>query len=87
MTGKVFDRIEGMKTVATKTELRLIEGLKLIPREELIYMSISELAMQLDVAEATLLRFCRKLDYRGFQDFKLSISQELGAEEPKGPAG
>lgn len=87
MTGKVFDRIEGMKTVATKTELRLIDGLKKIPREDIIYMSISELAMQLDVAEATLLRFCRKLDYRGFQDFKLSISQELGAEEPKGTEG
>ncbi len=81
MQGKVFDRIESLKTVATKAELRLIEGLKQIKKEDIIYMSITELAGQLNVAEATLLRFCRKLDYRGFQDFKLSLSQEIGSEE------
>ena len=79
MIGKVFDRIESLKAVATKTEKQIIERLKDIKKEEIIYMSIGELAMQLDVAEATLLRFCRKLDYRGFQDFKLSLSQELGS--------
>jgi DNA-binding MurR/RpiR family transcriptional regulator len=72
-----------MKSVATKTELRIIEGIKKIKREDIIYMSIYELSMQLEVAEATLVRFCRKLEYRGFQDFKLSISQELGAEQQK----
>lgn len=83
MQGKVFDRIEALKNVATKAELRLIDGLKQIKKEDIIYMSITELAGMLDVAEATLLRFCRKLEYRGFQDFKLSLSQEIGAEEDK----
>lgn len=81
MVGKVFDRIDGLKSVATKTERRMIEQLKTVSKEELIYMSITELSSKIKVAEATLLRFCRKLGYRGFQDFKLSLSQELGAEE------
>lgn len=49
-----------------------------IEKDEIIYMSITELAMRLGVSEATILRFCRKIDYRGFQDFKLSLSQEAG---------
>ncbi|MBQ8374047.1 MAG: MurR/RpiR family transcriptional regulator [Clostridia bacterium] len=81
MIGKVFDRIESLKSLATKTELKMIERIKTIPREEIIYMSITELAARLKVAEATFLRFCRKLEYRGFQDFKLSLSQELGSED------
>ena len=85
MVGKVFDRIESLKSMATKAELRMIEKIKTIPKEEIIYMSITELAAQLKVAEATFLRFCRKLDYRGFQDFKLSLSQELGSEEKGAP--
>lgn len=64
MIGKVFDRIEGLRPVATKTEVRLIDGLKKIEKEDIIYMSITELASLLGVAEATFLRFCRKLDYK-----------------------
>lgn len=86
MVGKVFDRIESLKAGATKAELRMIERIKTIPKEDLIYMSITELASKMKVAEATFLRFCRKLGYRGFQDFKLSLSQELGAEEKTMPA-
>lgn len=84
MIGKVFDRVESLKSVATKTEKQIIERLKGIKKEEIIYMSIGELALRLDVAEATLLRFCRKLEYRGFQDFKLSLSQELGETKEEG---
>ncbi len=81
MVGKVFDRMESVRPVATKTELRIIDGIRRMDRNSLIYMSITELSGVLDVAEATVLRFCRKLDYRGFQDFKLNLSQELGETE------
>ncbi len=80
MIGKVFDRMESLRPLATKTELRIIDGIRQIDKNSLIYMSITELSGVLDVAEATVLRFCRKLDYRGFQDFKLNLSQELGGE-------
>lgn len=78
MIGKPFDRIYAMKSMATNKERKLIEGLEEIEPDELVYMSITELASRLKVAEATVVRFCKKLGYNGFQDFKLSLSKELG---------
>lgn len=81
MVGKTIDRVLAMKDVATKTERKLIDGLLKINRDELIYLSITELSSKLKVAEATIVRFCKKLGYNGFQDFKLSLSKESGMME------
>lgn len=81
MIGKTFDRILALKSVATNKEHKLIEGLETIEPEKLVYMSITELASLLQVAEATVVRFCKKLGYNGFQDFKLSLIKELGTIE------
>ena len=78
MIGKTYDRINVLKSVATNKERKLIAGLEQIQPERLVYMSITELATQLKVAEATVVRFCKKLGYNGFQDFKLSLIKELG---------
>lgn len=66
MVGKTFDRVLAIKEVATKTEKKLIEGLMKINGDELIYLSITELSAKLKVAEATIVRFCKKLGYNGF---------------------
>lgn len=44
-------------------------------KTEVQYMSISELAEECDVAEATLSRFCRRLNLKGYNDFKLSLAK------------
>lgn len=44
---------------------------------DIIYLSITELAEKASIGETTVLRFCRKLGFRGFQDFKLSVAQDL----------
>lgn len=75
--GRVFDRMLGLKDSATKSEKILISKIKEIELSELIYYSITELAEITQVAEATILRFCRKLGFKGFQDFKLMLSQDL----------
>jgi DNA-binding MurR/RpiR family transcriptional regulator len=82
MIGKTYDRINASKRLATNKERKLIEGLECIDPEQLVYMSITELASQLKVAEATVVRFCKKLGYNGFQDFKLSLIKELGTITP-----
>lgn len=49
------------------------------------HMSISELAEVCGVAEATISRFCRRLDYSGYGSFKLAIaasSAERGSANP-----
>lgn len=76
MVGKALDRIYASREIATKTEKKIIEGILDISPSEIIYLSISDLAARLNVAEATLVRFCKKLGYIGFQDFKLHLSQE-----------
>jgi len=42
-----------------------------------IQMSISELAQKADVGESTVVRFCRALDYSGYQEFKLRLAQDI----------
>ena len=83
MIGKALDRIHAAKEIATKTEKKIIEGMLEIPPSEMIYMSITDLASRLDTAEATLVRFCKKLGYNGFQDFKLHLSQDSRNTEVK----
>ena len=77
MIGKALDRINAASEIATKTEKKIVDGILEIPAEEIIYMSISDLAARLNVADATLVRFCKKLGYHGFQDFKLNLSQSI----------
>ena len=86
MKGSVFTRMESIKTEATKKELVLIKKLSKIDSKSLIYLSITELSELTGVAEATIVRFCHKLDYQGYQDFKLHLSQDIalkGAAESK----
>lgn len=47
------------------------------------YMSISELADECDVAEATISRFCRRLKLKGYNAFKLAMAKAV-AEERSG---
>lgn len=45
--------------------------------EQVIYYAVTELAERADVGETTVLRLCRKLKFKGFQDFKLALAQDL----------
>lgn len=42
-----------------------------------VQMSISELARDVEVGESTVMRFCRAIDYKGYQEFKLRLAQDL----------
>lgn len=42
-----------------------------------IYMSITELAENCDVGETTIIRFCRKIGLKGYQEFKLVLAREM----------
>ncbi|GEN46633.1 MurR/RpiR family transcriptional regulator [Alkalibacillus haloalkaliphilus] len=45
--------------------------------ESVLYYSLTELSESSGVAEATVLRFFRKLGFKGFQDFKFLYAQEI----------
>lgn len=45
--------------------------------DEVIHESLSELAEHAKVSEPTVLRFCRALGFKGFQDFKIHLAQKI----------
>lgn len=45
--------------------------------EAVIHFSVSELAEQADVSDPTVIRFCRSLGFKGFQDFKIYLAQSI----------
>lgn len=45
------------------------------------FMSISELADECGVAEATISRFCRRLDLQGYNAFKIAIAKAVVEEQ------
>ncbi|MCM3617869.1 MurR/RpiR family transcriptional regulator [Sutcliffiella horikoshii] len=65
----------------TKSEQKVAEVVK-NRLKEAVYWSVSDLAENAEVGETTVIRFCRKLGYRGYQDFKLAVAQN-GTEGTK----
>jgi len=45
--------------------------------EEVIHFSVSELAAEAQVSEPTVIRFCRAVGFKGFQDFKIHLAQSI----------
>lgn len=60
----------------TNSELKVAEFILKDPKP-VIYTSITDIAYQVKVGEATVLRFCRKLGFKGYQSFKLTLAQGL----------
>ena len=59
-----------------KSEVKVAEYI-LSSAAEVIHFSVSELADKADVSEPTVIRFCRSLGFKGFQDFKIHLAQAL----------
>lgn len=55
---------------------RQIADVVLQQPEEIMRMSVTELAEAADVSEGSVINFCRQLGMTGFQQFKLSLAQE-----------
>lgn len=70
----VLDRINSEYYVLTASEKKSADFI-LSNLETAQYMSLAELAKACRVAEATTSRFCRRLGYKNFNDFKLALSK------------
>ena len=53
--------------------------------EMAIYASVNEVAAAAQVSEATVMRFCRILGFKGFQDFKIALARELVTPSQRTP--
>lgn len=79
---KLGNLMEQHKINFTKSELKLYAYVK-GHYEKVMYHSLTELSEICMVGEATILRFCRKLGLKGYQDFKLAVAQELSLMQQK----
>lgn len=72
--------MEQNKHTFTKSEHKIYEYIN-NNEETVLYHSLTELSESSGVAEATVLRYFRKLGYKGFQDFKFAYAQELSGHK------
>ena len=72
-----FVRIRSVYDALPRSE-RKVADYALAHADELIHASVTDLAQSLDVSESTIVRFCQRLDYQGYQEFKILLARDLG---------
>lgn len=80
VNGKILDTIDSLYDSLTKTEKKIAKTILGNPHL-LNQASLSAIAADLDVGEATFIRFCRTLGFKGFTDFKMDLAIELATQE------
>jgi DNA-binding MurR/RpiR family transcriptional regulator len=73
-----FVRIRSVYSALPRSE-RKVADYVLDHADEIIYASVTDLAQILDVSESTIVRFCQRLGYQGYQEFKILLARDLGA--------
>ena len=77
----ILDKITRNKAHFSKSEKKVAEAILANPQAA-IHSSIATLANISNVSEPTVNRFCRRLDTKGFPDFKLHLAQSLANGTP-----
>lgn len=72
-TSNVMLEIESMYMNFNKTERKIADYILNNP-QKIIYSTISQVATELNVADSTIFRFCKKIDLKGFYDLKISLA-------------
>lgn len=83
MKENIYDKISLMETFATKQEKVIIEYIQKKPIRDMIMLSITEFSEKVNVGDATMLRFCKKLGLKGYSEFRYLLSQSANNIEPE----
>ncbi|GAC1303895.1 MAG: MurR/RpiR family transcriptional regulator [Vulcanimicrobiaceae bacterium] len=71
-----FIRIQGTYSSLRTAEQRVADFI-LKHAEELIYLTVTELAERTQTSESTVVRLCQKIGYKGYQEFKIMLARDL----------
>lgn len=82
--GNVFAKINNEYYQLTGAEKKVADY-AVAHQQKTQYMSISELAEEAGVAEATISRFCRRLGYKGYNAFKLAVANSTAGRSELNP--
>ncbi|MDQ0254152.1 DNA-binding MurR/RpiR family transcriptional regulator [Evansella vedderi] len=75
-----FSRIDVTMAKLRASELKIVEFIK-ENREEIIHLSITEVAERSNTSESSVVRLCKRLGYKGFQDLKIHLAKEVMTPE------
>ncbi|MDL2318335.1 MurR/RpiR family transcriptional regulator [Eubacteriales bacterium OttesenSCG-928-A19] len=69
----------------TRAEKRVADYVLSNP-QKVVYLSINDLAEMCGVGETSVFRFCRDLNQKGYQDFKMHVAQAIAASSEEDAA-
>jgi RpiR family transcriptional regulator, carbohydrate utilization regulator len=75
-----FTRSNAVKSKLRDSEKKIIEFIEQ-NQEEIIHLSITEVAERSETSESSVVRLCKRLGYKGFQDLKINLAKEVIAPE------
>lgn len=76
----IFASIKSRYNAFTNTERKVADYI-CENGKEVIYMSITDLAEACNVGEASVFRFCKTLDLKGYQEFKIVLAHSISLED------
>ncbi len=71
-----FVRIRGTYDSLRTAEQRVADFILKYP-DDLIYLTVTELAEKTNTSESTVVRLCQKIGYKGYQEFKIMLARDL----------
>ncbi|HOQ74134.1 MAG TPA: MurR/RpiR family transcriptional regulator [Limnochordia bacterium] len=71
--------IRGTYPALRPAEKRVAQVILSNPREAVHY-SITQLAEKAEVSDATVVKFCKRLGYKGYQEFKIMLAQDVAVK-------
>ncbi|WP_156858029.1 MurR/RpiR family transcriptional regulator [Oceanobacillus sp. AG] len=75
-----YARISTAKSKLRDSEKKIIKFIEK-HQEEIIHLSITELAERSETSESSVVRLCKRLGYKGFQDLKIHLAREVVPSE------
>ena len=81
MTVSLLHRILHEREEMRPAERRVADYVGAAP-SEVIHMSMARLSELCSVSDPTIMRFCRRFGFEGYQDFKLNLAQSLVPSAP-----
>ncbi len=73
--GETMEKIRERKKAFRESEQKVADYVLTHP-QEVIYLPITELAERIGVSEATIVRMCKTVGLRGFQELKINLARD-----------
>lgn len=81
MTASLLQRILQERAAMGAAEQRVADYVSTNP-SQVIHMSMARLSQECSASDPTIMRFCRRFGFEGYQDFKLNLAQSLVPSAP-----